>query len=1137
MKKLNTLLKNGFAVPYDGPFASPIHLVCAPDKAPRLTGDYSGHKGINDLTIPVPADLPRITDVCAFLSSATYVATLDLPKAFWQLNLRPENQPKTAIVIPGRKVMFTRAAFSLKNVPAIFQNLMRKIFDCDGVFIYLDDIIVAAESKTDFLNRLEYIFIRARDYRVRIGLHKCAFQTKDYPIRVLGAIFEKGTRRICPSRIEKLNKIPIPTSVPELRSFVGAINFVRDWLPAVSTELAPLTELLKGSPRKIHLNQQQIECFQNIKKLISIVSQILVSTDASEKGIAGIIWKELSPFEPETCLSERNVAPLSFYSRILTPSQQRWSTIQKELFAIVMTLNQPNLSSFLKTKHLTLFCDHKNLSYLLSCPDSNSVVLRWIPVLQSYSFDCIHVDGPKNHWDDYLSRSFPVEEKKKRKTRTANAKLVNSMISIEDGKTPFHQVTSYDPEERFRGPPARLRTASFLEMASYYNPDCRSLPCPCQAGHGFHYCPGEVRFCEVVDDNYYTEVGNRNLDTRLTYISEPVSPAIDKINVLQVVVPLVPSPLIFFDSKIFLYPPNQIFPFSPLEINSNLHAYDKPPSWYTLNHSDAKRLLTATALRSESDPFAIINSLKYFSVLDRIDINYINEGTAPYHFVLSTDLCFIYQHVFPLFKSKDPYASVAHMYPETPIHPKMHNRSIPIADMVQHGNWNNRLYFYDPIFSARSYLPEVISPNAFFVRLNCFPASITLGQLINNIDPLHLAPLPLEMLPFSPDYATDISLDLETLFISDELYKLTENEILTLPIKEFLEFGILNPSQRSPIPLSRYSLQYHDEIYEEVLYSPFLSSRSWTDADIEHELYMQELIGDENAGSSVPCYIPPPATGATTNTHQPLILRNSPTESLPEYLKRPVFVFIHHYLDDGNACPHPVVTYQYDHQKVENSSVPKQLLTPVPRNYYLSSKLNSCNTCPHVDSIHRSLLDELSLTNYILTSKPLDTIPYNSKIAFYDEELQAVALPRQLPDGTYSKVMHSLIPFPDPDQSFEPVCSIVNVTTRSQVPREKTEEDTQEVDPEPNSAEATSSDFIDQNSAHSPAEAFLRKIFNEQQKLLDDDELFSNCAIDEKTGLKLTPDKKIIIPPLMIPEILNHVHGSTEAGHPALMNA
>ncbi|KAL0210004.1 hypothetical protein P9112_010088 [Eukaryota sp. TZLM1-RC] len=177
-------------------------------------------------------------------------------------------------------------------------------------------------------------------------------------------------------------------------------------------------------------------------------------------------------------------------------------------------------------------------------------------------------------------------------------------------------------------------------MASYYNPDSRSLPCPSQAGHGFHYCPGEVRFCEVVDDKYYTEVGNNNPDTMLTHIKEPVSPIIDKINVSQAVIPFVPIPLICYDAKTLLYPPNLIFPFSPIETFFNLHAIDTPPSWYSLNHRDASRLLTATALRSESDPFAILNSLKYFSLLDRRDIDNIQNGSSPYHFILSTDMLY-----------------------------------------------------------------------------------------------------------------------------------------------------------------------------------------------------------------------------------------------------------------------------------------------------------------------------------------------------------------------------------------------------------------------------------------------------------------------------------------------------------------
>ncbi|KAL0222687.1 hypothetical protein P9112_002077 [Eukaryota sp. TZLM1-RC] len=364
---MDVLVNNGFTVPYDGPWSSPICLFQRPGKPPRLTGDYSGAGGINDLTVPVPAELPKISDVCEFLSDSKYIPTLDLPKSFWQLNLHPDDQEKSAIAIPGRKIKYTRAAFGLKNVPAVFQNLMRSIFDSEGVFIYMDDII-----------------------------------TDRHPIKILGTIFEDGKRRIDPSKIETVRNLAPPTSVPELRSFIGSINFLRDWLPSVSKELAPLTALLKNKPKRIKLGPQEFQCFNNIKEMVinslplalpDADDTILVSTDASNKAIAGIIWKELEPSPPGTCLSKRKVMPVSFYSRILTSSQQRWSTLQKELFAIVMTLNQPNLSSFLLTKYLTIFCDHKNLAYLFSCSDNNRIVLRWIPVFHSFSFDCVHIEG------------------------------------------------------------------------------------------------------------------------------------------------------------------------------------------------------------------------------------------------------------------------------------------------------------------------------------------------------------------------------------------------------------------------------------------------------------------------------------------------------------------------------------------------------------------------------------------------------------------------------------------------------------------------------------------------------------------------------------------------------------------------
>ncbi|KAL0223829.1 hypothetical protein P9112_003219 [Eukaryota sp. TZLM1-RC] len=211
---------------------------------------------------------------------------------------------------------------------------------------------------------------------------------------------------------------------------------LRDWLPSVSKELAPLTALLKNKPKRIKLGPQEFQCFDNIKEMVinnlplalpDSDGTILVSTDASNKAIAGIIWKEFEPSSPGTCLSKRKVMPVSFYSRILTSSQQRWSTLQKELFAIVMTLNQPNLSSFLLTKHLTILCDHENFAYLCSCPDDNRVVLRWISVFQFFSFYCVHIEGTKNYWADYLSRANYVESapKKKKKRRRAEVSLTN----------------------------------------------------------------------------------------------------------------------------------------------------------------------------------------------------------------------------------------------------------------------------------------------------------------------------------------------------------------------------------------------------------------------------------------------------------------------------------------------------------------------------------------------------------------------------------------------------------------------------------------------------------------------------------------------------------------------------------------
>ncbi|KAL0251458.1 hypothetical protein GEMRC1_000671 [Eukaryota sp. GEM-RC1] len=331
--------------------------------------NFSGKNGINDLSLTLEANLPKIADILPVLSKAKYIATLDLPKAFWQVKLHPDDVKKASLSLPGRSISFTRTAFGLKNVPAFFQNLMVSFFADEDIFIYIDDIIVCSDDFPNLLSKLRKILLKAGDKR----------------------------------------------TLSEVRSFVGSINFIRDWIPNLASVLEPISNLLRKT-NKIIWTAETETCFKEILKLISsniplnlpdAKATISISTAASEVGLSGIIWEQIEDCPTGTPLIERKTRPLCYYSKKFTDSQRNWPTIQEELYAILATLTLSPLSSFLLTKRFTLFCDHKNLSYLISAPEKNRIVTRWIHILANFEFELVHTAGEDNHFADLLSRCFP----------------------------------------------------------------------------------------------------------------------------------------------------------------------------------------------------------------------------------------------------------------------------------------------------------------------------------------------------------------------------------------------------------------------------------------------------------------------------------------------------------------------------------------------------------------------------------------------------------------------------------------------------------------------------------------------------------------------------------------------------------
>ena len=129
---------------------------------------------------------------------------------------------------------FKRLAMGLSNSAQTFQRVVEHVLNgLEGVFVYLDDIMVFSEEATHDL-KLEAIFKHLEDAGLSISLDKCKFLKKkiDY---LRYEVSEAGIRPLS-KKVEAIKKFPIPTKQKELLHYLGAINYFRASLGQLSTE-------------------------------------------------------------------------------------------------------------------------------------------------------------------------------------------------------------------------------------------------------------------------------------------------------------------------------------------------------------------------------------------------------------------------------------------------------------------------------------------------------------------------------------------------------------------------------------------------------------------------------------------------------------------------------------------------------------------------------------------------------------------------------------------------------------------------------------------------------------------------------------------------------------------------------------
>ncbi|UYV82642.1 hypothetical protein LAZ67_22000318 [Cordylochernes scorpioides] len=308
------MLENDIIRPSKSHWASPLHMVAKKDGSFRLCGDY---RQLNAKTVTDRYPIPRIEE---------------------------KDKCKTAVITPFGLYEYNVINFGLKNAPSSFQRFIHEVlWGLDFVFPYLDDILIASASEVEHSRHLKIIFERLNKYGLKINVSKSIFGVTE--LNFLGYLVTPEGSKPLPDKVQAIVDYKLPDTVHDLRTFLGMINFYRRYLKDAAQTQAILHEYLRGArkkdKRKIHWTKEAQIQFERCKQ--SLINATLLSfphpelplslsADASDSAIGGVIQQKENGMW----------RPVAFFSKKLNNTQKNYSTYDRELLSIYLSIKHFN---------------------------------------------------------------------------------------------------------------------------------------------------------------------------------------------------------------------------------------------------------------------------------------------------------------------------------------------------------------------------------------------------------------------------------------------------------------------------------------------------------------------------------------------------------------------------------------------------------------------------------------------------------------------------------------------------------------------------------------------------------------------------------------------------------------------------
>lgn len=221
------------------PWASPAFLVSKGNGKFRMVCDF---RALNNVTVPDMYPMGNVQDILHHAARRGKIfAKLDCKDAFFQTLMKEDDIPKTAITTPLGLLEWVVMPQGIRNAPAAQQRCINKALQgltgkcCEA---YVDDIIIWGKNPGDLHDNIVSVLTALGRSGLRCSREKSRLFLDE--VSFLGHIIRPGQILPDPNKIARVEQFPLPTTSHQLHSFLGLVNYLRDFIRNLATHTAVL---------------------------------------------------------------------------------------------------------------------------------------------------------------------------------------------------------------------------------------------------------------------------------------------------------------------------------------------------------------------------------------------------------------------------------------------------------------------------------------------------------------------------------------------------------------------------------------------------------------------------------------------------------------------------------------------------------------------------------------------------------------------------------------------------------------------------------------------------------------------------------------------------------------------------------